>query len=154
MAESNLRRIGAGLAAAGIAIASYITIADASGDAPACVAGGHGCQTVADSSYAHLAGIPVSAIGIGGYLLLLGAFAARGDAARFIGLLAALIGFGFSVYLTYLEVFVIEAICQWCVASAVLITALLVGAVWRVIEFSGTGLRLEGPARSRGAHEL
>ena len=38
----------------------------------------------------------------------------------------ALVGFGFSAYLTYLELFVIDAICQWCVASAVLMTLLLV----------------------------
>jgi uncharacterized membrane protein len=152
--ETNLRRIGAGLALVGIGIATYITIADAGGGAPACIAGGHGCQTVADSSYSHLAGIPVSAIGIGGYLLLLGAFAARGDAARFTGLLAALIGFGFSLYLTYLELFVIDAICQWCVASAVVITVLLVVAAWRAVVFSGAELRLHGSARSTGAHEL
>ena len=39
--------------------------------------------------------------------------------------LLALVGFGFSAYLTYLELFVIDAICQWCVASAVLMTILL-----------------------------
>ncbi len=37
----------------------------------------------------------------------------------------ALVGFGYSVYLTYLELFMIEAICQWCVASAVLMTIVL-----------------------------
>jgi uncharacterized membrane protein len=146
--ERNLRRVGAGLSLAGAGIATYITIADAGGGAPACIAGGHSCQTVADSSYSHLAGIPVSAIGIGGYLALLGAFAARGDTARFIGLLAALIGFGFSLYLTYLELFVIDAICQWCVASAVVITALLVVVGWRAVAFSGAELRLQGSTRS------
>ena len=148
MPEHTLRRIGAGLAAVGVGIATYITIADAGGGAPACIAGGHGCQTVADSSYSHLAGIPVSAIGIGGYVTLLGAFAARGDTARFIGLLAALIGFGFSLYLTYLELFVIDAICQWCVASAVVITALLVVATWRAVAFSGAELRAQESTRS------
>jgi hypothetical protein len=39
------------------------------------------------------------------------------------------VGFGFSAYLTYLELFVIDAICQWCVASAVLMTALFALAV-------------------------
>ena len=154
MRETTLRGIGAGLSLVGIGIATYITIADAGGGAPACIAGGHGCQTVADSSYSHLAGIPVSAIGIGGYVILLGAFAARGDTARFTGLLAALIGFGFSLYLTYLELFVIDAICQWCVASAVVITALLVVAAWRALAFSGAELRLEAAAQSRSAHEL
>ena len=50
MSEPTLRRIGACLALLGVGIATYITVADAGGGAPACVAGGHGCQTVADSS--------------------------------------------------------------------------------------------------------
>jgi hypothetical protein len=61
-------------------------------------------------------------IGIAGYVVLLLAAAVPGDAGRFGGFLTALVGFGFSAYLTYLELFVIDAICQWCVASAVLMT--------------------------------
>jgi uncharacterized membrane protein len=44
--------------------------------------------------------------------------------------------------------FVIDAICQWCVASAVVITALLVVAGWRAVAFSGAELRLQGSTRS------
>jgi len=95
------------------------------GGTPLCVAGGHGCETVARSKYSHVAGINVAAIGIAGYVLIFGAAALRGDPGRFAGLIFALVGFGFSAYLTYLELFVIDAICQWCVASAVLMTALL-----------------------------
>ena len=80
---------------------------------------GHGCATVADSHYSHLAGINVAVFGIVGYVLLLAAAATPGDLGRFGGFVAALVGFGFSAYLTYLELFVIDAICQWCVASAV-----------------------------------
>jgi uncharacterized membrane protein len=51
------------------------------------------------------------------------------------------VGFGFSAYLTYLELFVIDAICQWCVASAVLMTlALAVNAV-RAFGYTGTEIR-------------
>jgi len=113
------------IAIAGIAVATYIAIADASGRSPVCLAGGHGCETVAQSHYSHIAGINVAVFGIVGYVLLLGAAILGGDAGRFSGLLFAAIGFGFSVYLTYLELFVIDAICQWCVASAVLMTAML-----------------------------
>ena len=49
-------------------------------------------------------------------------------------------GFAFSVYLTYLELFVIDAICQWCVGSAVVMTALFVTATVRL-------LRLAAPDR-------
>ena len=71
MGEPTIQRAGAALALVGVGIATYITIADAGGGAPVCVAGGHGCQTVADSSYADLGGVAVSVIGIGGYIALL-----------------------------------------------------------------------------------
>jgi uncharacterized membrane protein len=123
--ERALRIAAIVIAVAGIGVATYIAIADASSGSPVCLAGGTGCETVAHSSYSHIAGINVAIFGIVGYVLLLAAAIVRGDAGRFSGLLLAAIGFGFSVYLTYLELFVIDAICQWCVASAVLMTAML-----------------------------
>jgi uncharacterized membrane protein len=138
--ESALRRLAAGLAIAGIGVATYITIADAGGGAPQCLAGGHGCATVAQSHYSHIAGINVAVFGIAGYVLLLAAAATPGDLGRFGGFMGSLIGFGFSAYLTYLEVFVIDAICQWCVASAVLMTVLLGVNAARAFAYAGTDL--------------
>jgi uncharacterized membrane protein len=116
------------------------------------VAGGSGCQTVADSSYSHLFGVNVAVFGIGGYVLLLGAALTPGDGGRFAGLLLALVGFGFSAYLTYLELFTIDAICQWCVASAVLMTMELVLNVIRAIGYTGTEISVEAtPAPSAGS---
>jgi uncharacterized membrane protein len=123
--ERALRIAAIVIAVVGIGVATYIAIADASRGSPVCLAGGHGCETVAQSHYSHLAGINVAVIGIAGYAFLLVAAILGGDAGRFSGLLLAAIGFGFSVYLTYLELFVIDAICQWCVASAVLMTCML-----------------------------
>lgn len=140
MSETALRWTGGALALAGVGIATYIAISESGGGAPACIAGGQGCRTVADSAYASLAGVNVSAIGIGGYAVLLLAAGWPGDLGRFGGLLAALIGFGFTVYLTYLELFVIEALCQWCIASAVVMTAILAVNVWRVVGFAGSEL--------------
>ena len=122
--EGTLRKIAVFVAAFGVGVATYITIADAGGGAPVCLAGGGGCETVANSSYSHLFGANVAVLGIIGYVLLLVTALLRGDGARMAGFGLALGGFGFSVYLTYLELFVIDAICQWCVASAVLMTAL------------------------------
>jgi uncharacterized membrane protein len=131
--EARLRRIIAFVAALGIGVATYITIADSGGGAPTCLAGGGGCETVANSSYSHIAGVNVAVFGIVAYVaLLLTAFFVN-DLARFGGFAVALGGFGFSVYLTYLEIFKIEAICQWCVASAVLLTMLAVLTVWRLL---------------------
>jgi uncharacterized membrane protein len=136
--EATLQRVATFVAAFGIAVAVYITIADAGGGAPTCLAGGGGCETVANSSYSHLAGINVAVFGIAGYAMLLIASVLRSDAARFAGFGLALVGFGFSVYLTYIELFKIEAICQWCVASAVLMTILLVLGAARVIGYVGS----------------
>ena len=111
--ERNLRIAAAVLALIGIGIATYIVIADSGGGAPKCLAGGGGCETVADSHYSHLAGINVAVFGIFGYVVLLAAAIVPGDAGRFGCFLTALVGFGFSAYLTYLELFVIDAICQW-----------------------------------------
>ncbi len=140
-AERTIRGVSAAVALAGIGVATYIAIAESGGGAPACLAGGGGCETVASSVYSDLGGVNVAVIGIFGYVALLGAAIARGDFARFGGLLLALVGFGFSAYLTYLELFVIDAICQWCVASAVLMTVLFALNAIRAFRFAGDELR-------------
>jgi uncharacterized membrane protein len=137
-AEGTLRGIATFLATFGIGVATYIAIADSGVGSPVCVAGGHGCQTVAESSYSHMAGVNIAVFGIVGYVLLLGCALFRGDVARMAGFAIALVGFGYSLYLTYLELFTIEAICQWCVASAVLMTLLFATNSLRMLVYVGT----------------
>lgn len=147
--EANLRRAIAFVAAVGIGVATYITIVESGGGSPVCVAGGGGCQTVAESEYSHIAGINVAIFGIIGYVgIFLTAFFAN-DLARFGGFAMALGGFGFSVYLTYLEIWVIDAICQWCVGSAVLMTILFLLTATRLIGYAGTEADT-GPAEPPG----
>jgi uncharacterized membrane protein len=136
-AEGTLRGIATFLATFGIGVATYITIADSGGGSPVCIAGGHGCQTVAESSYSHVLGANIAVFGIVGYVVLLACALLRGDLARMGGFLASLIGFGYSVYLTYLELFKIEAICQWCVASAALMTLLFTANTVRMLVYVG-----------------
>jgi uncharacterized membrane protein len=135
--EDTLRIVATFVAAFGIGVAAYIAIEAAGGDAPACIAGSSGCETVANSTYSHLFGINIAVFGIVGYGLLLGAALLRGDGARMAGFALALVGFGYSVYLTYLELFKIEAICQWCVASAVLMTVLFTVSALRMVGYVG-----------------
>ena len=142
--EGFLRRAIAFVATLGVGVATYITIAESGGGSPACVAGGRGCQTVAESEYSEIAGINVAVFGIVGYLLILATAFFVNDPARLSGFAFALGGFGFSVYLTYLEIWEIEAICQWCVASAVLMTILFVLNAARLIGYAGT----DGPTAS------
>lgn len=135
--EWTLRRAIAFLAALGIGVATYIAIADSGGGSPVCIAGSHGCATVAKSSYSHLAGVNIAVFGIVGYALLLASAFFATDAARLGGFAVALGGFGYSVFLTYLEIFKIEAICQWCVASAALMTILFLLSATRLIGYAG-----------------
>jgi uncharacterized membrane protein len=137
--EGTLRRAIAFLAALGIGVATYIAIADSGGGSPVCLAGGTGCKTVAESSYSHLAGVNIAVFGIIGYVLLLASAFFAADLARFGGFVIALGGFGYSVFLTYLELFKIEAVCQWCVASAVLMTILFLLNAVRLIGYAGAG---------------
>ena len=140
--EWTLRRAIAFAAALGIGVATYIAIAESGGGSPVCIAGGHGCETVAKSSYSHLAGVNIAVFGIVGYVLLLaGAFFVN-DEARFGGFVVALGGFGYSVFLTYVELFKIEATCQWCLASAALMTVLFLLCATRLIGYAGTGERV------------
>jgi uncharacterized membrane protein len=136
-AEGTLRMIATFVAAFGVGIASYIAIEAAGGDAPTCIAGSSGCETVASSSYSHVLGVNIAAFGIVGYALLLAAALLRGDGARMAGFAISLAGFGYSVFLTYIELFKIEAICQWCVASAVLMTILFGLGALRMVGYVG-----------------
>jgi uncharacterized membrane protein len=136
-AEGKLRMIATFVAAFGIGVATYIAIADSGGGAPVCLAGGSGCETVANSTYSHVFGVNIAVFGIFGYVLLLAASLLRGDLARMAGFGVSLVGFGYSAYLTYLELFKIEAICQWCVASAVLMAALFCVNAIRMVGYVG-----------------
>jgi len=135
--EGTLRIVATVVAALGIGVATYITIADSGGGAPVCVAGGGGCETVAESTYSHVFGVNIAVFGIGGYVLLLAASLLRGDLGRMAGFGVSLFGFGYSVYLTYLELFRIDAICQWCVTSAALMTILFCVNAIRMVGYVG-----------------
>lgn len=119
------------LALAGLIVSSYLTFVETTGNDAICGPVGD-CNTVQQSTYAVLFGfLPVGVLGVGGYLGILFAWLAarswRGRAADVARvLLFGMTAFGtiFSIYLTFLEPFVIGATCLWCLSSAVLITAL------------------------------
>lgn len=118
------------LALVGFFIALYLWL-HALGVGGTLKCGTGGCETVQTSRWAVLLGLPVALYGVVGYCALLGvAIAALRPAAladprwsKLLALLATL-GFAFTVYLTYVELFLIHAICRWCVASAAVITAI------------------------------
>lgn len=133
MSDRRLRVAALLTAVLGVGVAGYLTYVHYAGLQPFCAGGSHGCERVQSSSYASLGGIPVAVLGLACYLAIAAALVAPGEGARLAAAALAVSGFGFSAYLTYLELFVIDAICQWCVVSAVLLTVLAALAVWRLL---------------------
>jgi uncharacterized membrane protein len=134
------RRLGVGiviLCLLGIGDAGYLTYVHYAGLKVLCLSSG-GCETVQASRWAKLDGIPVSVLGLIGYVAILASVFVRGELGRAAAFGVALIGFGFSMYLTYRELFTIHAICQWCVGSAVLMTALAVLTGLRFLRYDST----------------
>jgi uncharacterized membrane protein len=136
----------AGLCLLGLGISGYLSYKRVAGGSLSCTRWAQ-CDVVNNSIYAYFLGVPISFIGLAGYLLLLAlalaALWATGRAQRqilWLSLLLALGGVGFSVYLTYLEIYVIEALCAWCVASAIVITLLAI--------VDAVAVRLHGSARA------
>jgi len=121
-------------AGVGLAAAFYLATVEVTRASAACGVVGN-CNAVQDSSYAMLFGVlPIGVMGIGGYILIIAAWVltqGAGEVARFgqsllLGL--TLFGAAFSLYLTFLEPFVIGATCVWCLTSALTMLVLL----WQV----------------------
>lgn len=133
MSDAALRRAAVVLSVLGIGVAGYLTYVHYAELSPVCVGGGGGCAKVQASDQSELAGVPVAVLGLASYVLLLAASLLRTETARSAAALTAIVGFGFSVYLTYESVAVIEATCQWCLASAALMTLLAVVTTVRLV---------------------
>lgn len=116
----------------GLGVAGYLAYVESANVAAVCGPVGD-CNTVQQSAYARLFGVlPIGVLGVIGYAAIgiawLAARYAKGNLADWSAV--ALLGFGaagtlFSIYLTFLEPFVIGATCAWCVTSAILITILM-----------------------------
>ncbi len=122
------------LAPVGMGVAAYLAYVEAQAVPAVCGPIGD-CNAVQTSEYARLFGLmPIGVLGVSAYAGILGLWAwFRDDGlARRVPLLLLIlttIGVLFSLYLTYLERFVIQAVCAWCLASAVVMTLLMIAAV-------------------------
>jgi uncharacterized membrane protein len=137
--SDRLRLAAVVISAVGIAIAGYLTYVHYAGISPVCEIA-HGCEKVQTSEWSKVACVPVAVLGLMGYVGILAALFVPGEAAASAAAGMALVGAGFSAYLTYREVFTIEAICIWCVASAILMTLLAVLTVVRLARQSPAAL--------------
>lgn len=131
------RGLVAVLALVGAGIAAYLVYVRYAHVAIACTTGG--CEKVQSSRYAEVAGIPVAVLGLLGYLAILTTTLRDTALARVAGMWLAAIGLAFSLYLLVIQIAVIDAICQWCIASDVVMALL----------FIATALRLRAPRATR-----
>jgi uncharacterized membrane protein len=121
----SLRHPGILLAAldvVGLLIASYLSIVELNNELPSCGVL-HGCETVASSPYSRIAGVPVAVFGVALSLVLLSLALAWWWTNR-PGLLLAhyslsFVGVMFEGYFTWIELFVIHAVCMWCALYAI-----------------------------------
>jgi uncharacterized membrane protein len=137
-ATDRLRLASLILAALGALVAGYLTYIKLAHVEAICRGVGD-CEAVNSSIYSQISGIPIAVLGLAAYLAILVILTLEpgltllqdyGPLAIF-GL--ALTGTLYSAYLTYVELFVIHAVCPYCVASAVLITALFILSVVRLV---------------------
>ncbi len=125
------------LAFIGLIDAGYITVKYYTGGEVACPITG-GCSDVLTSTYSQIAGLPVSVYGLLFYTaVLLLAFLyldmKKSWMEKLMPLLG-LIGFLFTLWFVYLQIFVIEAICFYCMISAILSTTIFALAVTAFIK--------------------
>jgi uncharacterized membrane protein len=132
VSDRRLRQVAIVLALIGLGVAAYLTYVHYEDINPVCGLGGD-CEKVQTSEWADLAGVPVALLGLIGYATILATLFVEREEALIAGALIALVGFGFSAYLTYRELFSIDAICPWCVASAVIMTLLAIVLTARLL---------------------
>ncbi|HTX47630.1 MAG TPA: vitamin K epoxide reductase family protein [Solirubrobacteraceae bacterium] len=133
MSRITLRRVMLAITVLGIILASYLVYVHYSGTKPICTAS-TACLTVQRSQWSKVAGIPVALIGLIGYIGIFIALLLRDnelDRTAVLGM--TFIGFGFSGYLTYRELFSIHQVCEECATSAVFMTLLFICSLWRFL---------------------
>jgi len=116
----------------GIAVAGYLTYVHYEPNALICTGSG-GCEAVQDSSYAVLLGVPVAVLGLGAWVAALALTIWNSELARTLTAALAIGSLAFVAYLVILQLFVIDAICVWCMVNdLVLVPALMVLALLRL----------------------
>lgn len=130
MSEGRLRGAIGSLALVGVALASYLLYVRWAGATLVCSTSG--CEIVQASSYSKVLGMPVALLGLGAYVTIFATALSRHELARVAAVSVALAGVGFAAYLLYVQLAVINAVCEWCLASDALMTVLAVLTLLRL----------------------
>ncbi len=132
--DRSLYRISIGLAILGTLVSIYMTIFKLTENASMCLGNG-GCSVVNSSIYSEVSGIPVALVGVAGYLAILAllltenriSLLKQNGPLLIFGL--SLVGFIFTLYLVYVEIALIHALCPFCVTSQITMTILFILSV-------------------------
>jgi uncharacterized membrane protein len=129
--ERTLRRASVAVTVAGSMLTGYLVYVRETGSRLVCATGG--CETVQSSSYSLVLGVPVALLGLLGYAAILALVIARGELAGLAQATVALTAVAFAGYLLYVQLFVLDALCSWCVVNDALIAtaaALAIARAW------------------------
>ncbi len=136
--DKRLTQITVALAILGLLVSIYMTIYKVTSNDNMCLGSGD-CSTVNASRYASINGIPVALIGVFGYAAIIGIhwlerknefFEANGSMILF-GI--SLLGFFFTLWLVYVEIALLKALCPFCVTSQITMTVIFILSIIRVV---------------------
>ena len=136
--DKRLTQITVALAVLGLLVSIYMTIYKVTSNDNMCLGSGD-CSTVNASRYASINGIPVALIGVFGYAAIIGIhwlerkndfFEANGSMILF-GI--SLLGFFFTLWLVYVEIALLKALCPFCVTSQITMTVIFILSIIRVV---------------------
>ncbi|MCK4366354.1 MAG: vitamin K epoxide reductase family protein [Thermoplasmata archaeon] len=142
--EGTVLRLILVLSLVGIAVSGYLTYVHYNRAEGVCPIGA-GCFDVWDSEYAAILGIPVALIGFLGYIALFGMSYLRlyypeleiAENFPTYMLVISIVGGAFSTYLTLIEIFVIQAVCDWCLSAFVVMMVILGLIAYGVLKGKG-----------------
>ena len=136
--DKRLSQLAIALSILGLLVSIYMTIYKLTDNEKMCVGSG-GCSVVNSSRYSEVSGIPVAVLGVGGYAAILAVlllerrnkFFEQNGSILFFGL--SITGFLFTVWLIYVEIALIKALCPFCLTSQVAMTIIFIISVIRLI---------------------
>ena len=136
--DKRLSQLAIALSILGLLVSIYMTIYKLFPDSNMCIGSG-GCESVNSSRYSEVSGIPVAIFGIGGYVAILAVlllekrnrFIKENGSMLFFGL--SITGFLFTVWLIYVEIALLKALCPFCLTSQVAMTVIFILSVIRLI---------------------
>ncbi len=139
MMDKKLYWLSMALALVGVLVSIYMTVYKLTSNNAMCLGSGD-CSTVNSSPYSQVYGIPVAFVGVLGYVAIFGALLLETRGGKFFkrnstffvfGL--SVTGFAFTLYLVYLEIFVIKALCPFCITSQITMTLLFILTIIRLV---------------------